>query len=155
MSFSHVFRERYYEPGYVYIAGSLSGRVLKIGTCLNVHGESRYLRNKRYGGIDDWDVLYHVWVEHRGMIEHDARRYLPREVRYYDKDGRRQRGREIVVCDFSVALNALSDCLTEAQRASAWRSAWSDHFEFDFLEAEAARREAESEHLRPAEAARR
>ena len=70
VSFSDVFRERYYEPGYVYIAGSLNGRVLKIGTCLKVHRQSQYLRNKRYGGIDDWVVLYHVWVERRGMIEH-------------------------------------------------------------------------------------
>ena len=155
MSLSDVFRGRYYEPGYVYIAGSLSGRVLKIGTCLKVNKESQYLRNKRYGGINDWVVLYHVRVEHRGMVEHDARRDLPREVRYYEKDGRWQRGREIVVCDFSVALNALSDCLTDEQRGTAWRSPRFGDYEFDFLEAEAARLEAEAEHLRQAEAARR
>ena len=155
MSFSDVFRERYYEPGYVYIAGSLNGRVLKIGTCLKVHRQSQYLRNKRYGGIDDWVVLYHVWVERRGMIEHDARSDLPREVRYYEKDGRYQRGREIVACDFSAAFNALSDCLTDEQRATAWRSPRSGDYEFNFLKAEAARLEAGAERLRRAEAARR
>lgn len=154
MSISDAFEARHYEPGYVYIAGSLSGRVLKIGSCLRASKQGQYLRTKRYGGIDDWIVLYHVWVEHRGMIEHDARRDLPRVIRYYEKDGRMQRGREIVRCDFTVALNSLSKCLTDEQRAKAWRSPRSREFEFNFIEAEAERFKAEMELIRRAEAAR-
>ncbi len=54
MSISEAFEARHYEPGYVYIAGSLSGHVIKIGTCLKAaHKQGQYLRTKRYGGIDD------------------------------------------------------------------------------------------------------
>ncbi len=40
MSLNDVYRVRHYEAGYVYIAGSLSGRVIKIGTAKNM-GDSR------------------------------------------------------------------------------------------------------------------
>jgi hypothetical protein len=36
MSWSDTFRDRHYEPGYVYVAGSLSNRILKIGTTITV-----------------------------------------------------------------------------------------------------------------------
>lgn len=38
---SGVYRDRHYESGNVYIAGSLSGRVIKIGTAKNMGGYSR------------------------------------------------------------------------------------------------------------------
>jgi hypothetical protein len=77
MDWSDTFRERYYEPGYVYIAGSVSHRVLKIGTTVNIRSQERRLQRKKYGSIGDWVLLYHVRVNEGGRIEHDARRVLP------------------------------------------------------------------------------
>jgi hypothetical protein len=56
--------------------------------------------------IRDWGLLYYVWVNHGGETEHGARRRLrsSRVLRYYEKDGRSQRGRELVRCDSRVAL---------------------------------------------------
>ncbi len=141
MSISDAFRDRYYEPGYVYIAGSLSNRVLKIGTTKRIWRQQQYLRTKRYGTIRDWVLLYHVWVEQGGKTEHDARRRLrsARVLRFYEKDGRMQRGRELVRCDFSIGLEALRSCLSDAQRAEAWRSPHCGEFDFDVREAEARR----------------
>jgi hypothetical protein len=101
---SDTFRERYYGPGYVYIAGSLSHRVLKIGTTVNIRNQEKRLQRTKYGNIDNWVILYYVWVSEGGKIEHDARRILRRyrELRMYDKEGHRQKGREIVNCRFGI-----------------------------------------------------
>lgn len=74
MSWLDTPRDRYYEPSYVYIAGSLSARVMKIGTTVNIESQEKRLRRDRYGSIDDWVLLYHVWVDQRGRVEHDALR---------------------------------------------------------------------------------
>jgi hypothetical protein len=128
MDWSDTFRDRYYGSGYVYIAGSLSHRVLKIGTTVNIRQQEKRLRRTSYGSIDDWVLLYYVWVDEAGRIEHDARRRLVRyrELRMYDKEGHRQKGREIVNCRFGLALEALDGLLDDAQRSKAtksWRAA--------------------------------
>jgi hypothetical protein len=46
MDWSDTFRDRFYGPGYVYIAGSLSYRVLKIGTTVNIRPQERRLRRR-------------------------------------------------------------------------------------------------------------
>jgi hypothetical protein len=78
MSLSDVYRDRYYSSGYVYIAGSLSARVLKIGMTINIYRQQAYLQKRRYGGINDWVLLCYVHVDSAGKIEHDARRLLAR-----------------------------------------------------------------------------
>lgn len=132
MDWSDTFRDRYYGPGYVYIAGSLSHRVLKIGTTVNIRQQERRLQRTAYGSIEDWVLLYYVWVEEGGRIEHDARRALKRyrQLRMYDKEGHRQKGREIVNCRFDIALEALTALLDDAQRADAVKS-WRT-FEYEF-----------------------
>ena len=85
-------------------------------------------RRTAYGSIDDWVLLYCVWVDEAGRIEHDARRHLVRyrELRMYDKEGHRQKGREIVNCRFGIALEALEGLLDDAQLSAAtksWRAA--------------------------------
>ena len=133
MSLSHVFRDRHHNPGYVYIAGSLSERVIKIDVTKNIWSEQKYLRNKKYGDISDWVLLYHVWLdEYGGKIEHDARRRLRRyrTLRMYKKDGSWQKGRELVQCSFSTALEGLSDCIGANVRSGGWQSIRCDDFEF-------------------------
>ncbi|UYO55185.1 hypothetical protein KQX61_07220 [Rhodopseudomonas palustris] len=133
MFWSETLRNRHNEPGYVYIAGSLSQRLLKIGTTVNIRSYQKYLNRTGYGGIRDWVLLYHVWVEAGGKIEHDARRPLLRkhqQLRMYDKEGHIQKARELVDCRFSIALDALESLLTATQRASAWRSMYSGEYEF-------------------------
>jgi hypothetical protein len=131
---SDTFRDRYYDPGYVYIAGSLSHRVLKIGTTVNIRQQERRLRRTAYGSIDDWVLLYYVWVAEGGRVEHDARRRY-RQLRMYNKEGHRQKGREIVNCRFGIALEALTEFLDDAQRESATTSWRSSDYEFGWMPA--------------------
>lgn len=132
MDWSDNFRDRFYSPGYVYIAGSLSHRVLKIGTTINIGQQEKRLRRTRYGSIGDWVLLYFVWVSEGGRIEHDTRRRLKRYrlLRMYDKEGHRQKGREIVNCRFGVALEALTGLLDDAQQSEATRSWRASEYEF-------------------------
>lgn len=132
MDWSDTFRERHYAPGYVYIAGSLSHRVLKIGTTVNIHRQEKRLQRARYGSIDDWELIYYVKVEEGGKIEHDARRLLRsyRLLRMYDKEGHRQKGREIVSCRLGVALEALAGLLDDPRRSRAWKSSRANEYEF-------------------------
>ena len=124
MSLSDVYRERHYSPGYVYIAGSLSAGVMKIGTTINIHRQQKRLRNLEYGSISDWVLLYYVWVDEAGRIEHAARRRLRRYriLKRYKKDGSWQRGREIVQCTFSTALEALTAIVGTDEPSDWWRS---------------------------------
>jgi DNA-directed RNA polymerase alpha subunit len=99
-------------------------------------------------------LLYYVWVtENAGKIEHAALRRLRRYqvLTTYEKDGNWQRGREIVQCDFSIALDALTECLGGHGTASAFKSMRSYLFDFDRMdelqreaEREVAAREAEA-----------
>jgi T5orf172 domain len=132
MDSSDTFRDRFYGPGYVYITGSLSHRVMKIGTTVNIRQQERRLRRTAYGSIEDWVLLYYVWVSEGGRIEHDARRLLKRyrQLRMYDKEGHRQKGREIVNCRFGIALEALTELLDDAQRADATKSWRTSDYEF-------------------------
>jgi hypothetical protein len=133
MSLSDVYRDRYYNPGYVYIAGSLSERVLKIGVTINIHRQQAYLRNRKYGGVSDWVLLYYVYVDMGGKVEHDARHLLAkyRQITWYKKNRSSQRGREIVKCSFGKAVEALLDVVPQERRSKGWQSGRCDEFEFD------------------------
>jgi hypothetical protein len=45
---------------------------------VNIRRQEKRLRRTKYGGIDDWVLLYYVWDSEGGRIEHDARRLLSR-----------------------------------------------------------------------------
>jgi hypothetical protein len=53
-----------------------------------------------------------------------------RQLRMYDKEGHRQKGREIVNCRFGIALEALTGLLDDAQRADATKSWRTSDYEF-------------------------
>lgn len=133
MSLSDVFRERYCIPGWIYIQGSLSAQVLKFGITKNLSQRTRRNRTQKYGGIGDWKLLYRVWIDSSGRVEAEvlARLKQYKVIRIYLKDGRDpQSAREIVNCDFATALEALESCLSEDERASAWRSHNAEAYEF-------------------------
>jgi Bacterial RNA polymerase, alpha chain C terminal domain len=133
MSLNDVYRDRYYKAGCVYIAGSLSGRVIKIGTTKKIGRYPKYLQTRKYGSLDDWEILYCFWVnEGAGRIEHDARGRLQQQktMRMYEKDGRWQKGREILKCSFSAALVALADAVGDDTKSNEWRSNLCRYYEF-------------------------
>ena len=134
MSISEAHRKRFFEPGYVYIAGSVSEQILKIGVTTNTRTHyQKYLRSKKYGLIRDWIILYFVWVSaNSGQVEQDTLRRLRRykSTSVYHKDKSMQTAREMVKCPFSVALRALSGRLSDDERPRAWQPNRCNEFEF-------------------------
>jgi T5orf172 domain len=133
MSLDDVFRDRYYDEGYIYIAGSRSGVAIKVGVTANMGRYLKRLRHIKYGGCDDWIILYHVWVkENAGKIEHDVRRLLRRHkvLKKYVKDGAQQTAREILECSFSLVRDTLYDLIDEDAKGTAWQSKYTERYEF-------------------------
>ncbi|GGE00193.1 hypothetical protein GCM10011390_18740 [Aureimonas endophytica] len=104
-----AFAARHSDPGIVYVAGSKSARLVKIGTCVDVEQRERNLRNQGYGGISDWRILWHAPVANGGKVEGASLAKLSsfRTERPFVKDGKPNVAKEILTCGFSTALKAL------------------------------------------------
>lgn len=84
-----AFQNRYSQRGYVYIAGSRTHQLIKIGYALDVLNRMKSLNYFGYGGTNDWLWLHAFDVYNGGRIEHEAQLYL-RGARFptsYKRDG--------------------------------------------------------------------
>lgn len=127
-----AYQTRHTAPGYVYIAGSLKGRVIKMGTASNMDQRHRQLCAEKYGGLGDWVVLFHMKVNEGGKVEQTALSRLQKHtaVRTYVKDGTAQDATEILRCGVSIAMRAVADAIGEGDRSELWMH---NHWrEYDF-----------------------
>jgi T5orf172 domain len=125
-----AYQNRHTAPGYVYIAGSKLGQVIKIGTASNIDQRHRQLCAERYGGVGDWVVLFHIKVKEGGKVEQATLSRLQRFIvqREYVKDGARQQASEIHRCTFTLALKAVADAIGDGEKTDVWRSPhWRDY----------------------------
>jgi hypothetical protein len=106
-----AYQARHRAEQYVYIAGSLSAKLIKIGTCIDTMQRENRLRAERYGGAGDWEMIFTVWVKNAGAVEQSAHSRLSHYcvARDYWKDGVRQTGIELLECSFTVARRAVMD----------------------------------------------
>lgn len=125
-----AFQRRHINWGYVYIAGSLSGRVVKIGTAMDPDHRKNTLPG--YGGLKDWKILYSEYVEKAGWAERDIANLLARYAtpRPYQRDGSTQQATEILNCSYSVAKAALETALKDDPRSEIWESPRHSEYEF-------------------------
>jgi hypothetical protein len=93
-----AFIRRHYAEAYIYIAGSRSSKVIKVGNAIWPERRVSALNSRYYGGIRDWVMLYHVKFADAGKVEFEAHRLLA---------GYRAESREIFNCGFSTAKDAL------------------------------------------------
>lgn len=63
------FVKRHHDTAYIYIAGSLVSKVMKIGNAILPERRVRALNSRRYGDITDWILLYYARFEEAGKIE--------------------------------------------------------------------------------------
>jgi RNA polymerase alpha subunit/T5orf172 domain-containing protein len=134
MTLNEVFRTRYRAAGWIYVAGSLKGHIIKIGvTTQSIRRYQQCLRTRKHGNFDDWEILYCFYVKvEAARIEHDALRSLRRykEKNTYRKDGHPQKGREMFRCSFSMALEAVTIAAGNLEKSNEWHSSRGRHFEF-------------------------
>ncbi len=128
-----VYQIRHSKSGYVYVAGSLSARAIKIGTAKDIPQRERQLRAEGYAGFSDWIVLYSIQVSEAGRVEHDASARVPcrRVVSSYFKDGIEQTAVEVLKCSFGDAMKAIEQSLGPTDNAAPWKARWTYQYEFD------------------------
>ncbi len=126
------FVARYSADQYVYIAGSRSAKIIKIGTCRDCAQREKQLRAERYGGARDWRIVYSVEVRNAGAVEYTARSRLSRYVvgRDYWKNNSRQTAIELLRCSFSQAESALLAAMKSTNLEEPSKSSRSADYEF-------------------------
>ncbi|MBN9071237.1 MAG: GIY-YIG nuclease family protein [Rhizobiales bacterium] len=124
------YQKRHHSPGYVYIAGSLSEKLLKIGTAIDIQQRERNLRNHAYGAISDWTMLFTAKVVNGGKTEHEAIQRLAafKVLRAYEKDGLQQEATELLRTTFTKAINAVAAAIGDERATELWKSpCWKDY----------------------------
>lgn len=131
-----AFQRREDTPGYVYIAGSRSGRVIKIGTCGDLNQRENQMRSEGYGGSKDWIILFSLHVSRAGAFERGASNRVRgnRVYRSYWKDDTLQSAVELHECSYREALRAMTEHLSDEDRArlTVYRSNQTHRYEFEF-----------------------
>jgi hypothetical protein len=118
-----AFQMRHRTPGHVYLAGSAKTNLFKVGTTNDLAVREWQLRDWRYGGAADWEVLLSSHVANAGAIEFGAQHRLRHrsEPGTYIRDGRTQGCYELFRCSYDEAREALIAVLPAGslQRESA------------------------------------
>jgi hypothetical protein len=127
-----AYQNRYNSEGYVYIAGSLSARVIKFGVARWPRQREDNLNGHQYGGISDWKVLFHVRHPEAGKLERSLFNKLSRYqvVIEFMKDGAFVDASEILSCTFSEAYSAMTFVVGEHSMSEGWRH--SRALDYDF-----------------------
>ena len=102
-----AYMKRSQELGYVYIAGSKSASLIKIGYTNNIpQREDALCYAESYAGINDWLILTFVKLEKAGAIENEIQTALYKysAPRVYEKQGKEQEAKEVFSCSFFTAL---------------------------------------------------
>lgn len=111
---------RHHRDGYVYIAGSLKGQLVKIGLSNDLEQRSYKLTFDAYGGFDDWEIVFYVKVSNAAKIETAARRLLSGKAitATYLKDRIRiQSAKELLQCGYPEALEAIYKAMKASRRS--------------------------------------
>lgn len=96
-------------PGYVYIARSVSSRLIKVGSSAQPSNRIYIADLESYGGINDWKVRATAFVHEMGRVEKEVKNSL-REYsapRVWVRNGSERVAREIFKCTLTTALGAL------------------------------------------------
>ncbi|OAF16639.1 hypothetical protein AYJ54_37800 [Bradyrhizobium centrolobii] len=105
-----AFAGRHDLTQYLYIAGSLRARLIKIGVCKDLRQRIRQICTERHGDARDWEVIYAVEIERAGEIEERVLSRLGHFAihSHYWKNGSLQQSIELRRCSISQALEAMS-----------------------------------------------
>ncbi len=106
-----AFVKRHHAAAYIYIAGLLEWKVVKVGNAIWPERRVSALNSRRYGGITDWVILYHIKFEEAGKIEFGA------HGRLY---GYRRGIKEIFRCNYELARKALTEASASYIGSDEW-----------------------------------
>jgi hypothetical protein len=108
-----AFVKRHHDTAYIYIAGSLASKVLKVGNAIWPERRVGALNSRCYGGITDWVLLYHTRFDEAGKIEFTTHGLLY---------GYRRGVKEIFRCNYALARKALVEAAKGYLGEDEWES---------------------------------
>lgn len=99
--------------GYVYIAGSICGEFVKIGFTKEKVNREESLNRTKYGGFNDWKILFSASCQNAGLIEQKTKsslnRYHAKNIEY--KNGKKLEADELFRCSYKNALDIVKSVL--------------------------------------------
>lgn len=113
---SIAFQKRHSTDGFVYVAGSLSLSVIKIGLANDVKQRMKSLNKLNYAGASDWECVYWAKTINAGKVEFDAHGSLVNYAapKVYQRDGRGVHCLETFSCAASLGIQAIREHLHDA-----------------------------------------
>jgi len=112
-----LLRER--QTGFIYIAGSRKGNLIKIGSTQNVLNRIKSLNMPKtmYAGFDDWVLLFDAKTITQGRTERKIQERLieNKVVNQYEKSGKLQDAGELYRCSYTKAKEAITTLEGEEQ----------------------------------------
>ena len=114
------FQARFSATGFVYIAGSLSLKVIKVGFSGDVKSRISSLNHLNYGGASDWVCIYWIQCESAGNIEFGTHARLVKFAAptTYIRDGKPVNCLETFSCEAETAISTLNEI--EPNPADSW-----------------------------------
>lgn len=106
---SLAFQARNTATAYVYVAGSLSLKVIKVGMSANIENRFNSLNDLGYGGASDWTCLCWKNTENAGNIEFRVHSILNKYAAptTYERFGNTVNCLETFSCDANLAINEI------------------------------------------------
>lgn len=111
------FQKRNDDAGFVYIAGTLEGKLIKVGFTSKVEIRSESLNRTKYGGFSDWQILFALTCINAGEIEIKIKSKLSDYsiTKVYQHNNKSQNTDEIYTCSYSTAKMKLIEVVENGE----------------------------------------
>ncbi len=109
------FQRRDSATGYVYIAGSLKKKLIKVGFTSIILDREKSINKSLLADANDWKILTWKKIEGAGSVEGKTHQLL-KEYLYpctCKKSGKEQSSKEVFSCSFLKALEALNSAMQD------------------------------------------
>jgi hypothetical protein len=118
-----AFQMRHNKDGIIYIAGSHSSRMLKIGVTADIQNRTVNLNQHLYGRANDWEILSSAKVSNAGRVEADVHKALSDFAieGTYVRQGRTTECYELFRCSYKAARDALVNLVPNTVKMNADR----------------------------------
>jgi hypothetical protein len=101
-----------HKVGFVYIAGSLKGKLIKVGCTGDTKGRVNDLNTAlaKYANYDDWVILYEAKTLKIGKVERTMHTELDhyKTSRQHTKAGKLQNAHDLYQCSYNKARNVIT-----------------------------------------------
>lgn len=124
------FALRNSQYGFVYIAGSECGEIIKIGTSKFKSFREFSLNRTSYAGYNDWKVLYSFSCNEAGMIEDLIQKELSiyhSDFFEYKHDGKKHIASEVFKCSYDKAFSIVQDIIYKYKLETNLVKKFNDH----------------------------